>query len=208
MAHAIVVFPGGVGTAEEILYLLGILLSKSNSDIEVPVVFTGPQSSAAYFEQMHHFVGATLGPRAQALYSIVIGAPERVADRIVAGIERVRDNRDDYDQPYFFNWQLEIELDFQKPFYATHQEMFELELHRNQPVDQLAVNLRRAFSGIVGGNVRESGIRAVQQHGPYEIGGEENIIAALDELLRNFIAEGRMKLSDPLHYVPCYRIVA
>ena len=31
MAHAIIVFPGGVGTAEEILYLLGILLSPVNA---------------------------------------------------------------------------------------------------------------------------------------------------------------------------------
>ena len=30
MAHGIVVFPGGVGTAEEILYLLGVLLAPEN----------------------------------------------------------------------------------------------------------------------------------------------------------------------------------
>jgi predicted Rossmann-fold nucleotide-binding protein len=31
MAHGIIVFPGGVGTAEEILYLLGILLREENA---------------------------------------------------------------------------------------------------------------------------------------------------------------------------------
>ena len=30
LGHGIVVFPGGVGTAEEILYLLGILLHPDN----------------------------------------------------------------------------------------------------------------------------------------------------------------------------------
>jgi len=41
LAHAIVVFPGGVGTAEEILYLLGILLNEKNQDVPLPLIFTG-----------------------------------------------------------------------------------------------------------------------------------------------------------------------
>src|SRR4029450_6187300 len=41
-AHAIVVFPGGAGTAEEILYLLGILLDPANAEQPLPVIFTGP----------------------------------------------------------------------------------------------------------------------------------------------------------------------
>lgn len=208
LAHAIVVFPGGVGTAEEILYLLGILLRAGNRDTELPVVFTGPAPSAGYFEQLNEFIGATLGQRAQALYSVVIDDPETVADQVFSGIELVRDNRDDYDQPYFFNWQLEIPLEFQAPFQATHESMARLALHRDQPIDQLAVNLRRAFAGIVGGNVREAGVREVREKGPYQIGGEPRIIGALDRLLQSFVAQGRMKLTDPLHYVPCYRIVA
>ena len=44
-----------------------------------------------------------------------------------------------------------------------------LELHRDQPAHSLAVNLRRAFSGIVAGNVREAGIARVEKHGPFEL---------------------------------------
>ncbi len=67
-AHAIIVFPGGAGTAEEILYLLGILLDPANADQPLPVVFTGPPSAAEYFGQIDHFIGATLGRcRAQPL---------------------------------------------------------------------------------------------------------------------------------------------
>ena len=58
-----------------------------------------------------------------------------------------------------------------------------LELHRDQPAHSLAVNLRRAFSGIVAGNVREAGIRLVEKHGPFELRGDPKIIAALDTLL-------------------------
>ena len=32
VAHAIIIFPGGAGTAEELLYILGIMLSEENKD--------------------------------------------------------------------------------------------------------------------------------------------------------------------------------
>jgi hypothetical protein len=68
--------------------------------------------------------------------------------------------------------------------------------------------LRRAFSGIVAGNVREAGIARVEKHGPFELRGDPKIIAALGALLQAFVTERRMRLSDPSAYVPCYRIVA
>ena len=43
------VFPGGVGTAEEILYLLGILLREENAELPFPLILTGPVASAPYF---------------------------------------------------------------------------------------------------------------------------------------------------------------
>ena len=43
LSHGIVVFPGGVGTAEEILYLLGILLEPANAAQPLKVVLTGPE---------------------------------------------------------------------------------------------------------------------------------------------------------------------
>src|SRR5690606_38616068 len=46
MAHGVVVFPGGVGTLEEILYLLGLLLDPDNAAQPLPVILTGPESSA------------------------------------------------------------------------------------------------------------------------------------------------------------------
>ena len=41
--HAFVVFPGGVGTAEEIFYLVGLLLRDSNRQMLFPLIFTGPE---------------------------------------------------------------------------------------------------------------------------------------------------------------------
>src|SRR5438046_5127391 len=65
VGHGIVVFPGGAGTAEEILYILGILMHPDNADMPFPLVFTGPESAVDYFRQIDQFIGATLGKEAQ-----------------------------------------------------------------------------------------------------------------------------------------------
>src|SRR5690606_8319364 len=72
LAHAIVVCAGGVGTGEESLYLLGLLLNPANRTIPLPVVFTGPESSRYYFVRRHAFIGETLGEDAQRCYKIII----------------------------------------------------------------------------------------------------------------------------------------
>src|SRR5690606_32390999 len=113
LAHAIVVFPGGVGTAEEILYLLGILLNERNRDVPLPLIFTGPASSRYYMERLHEFIGETLGEAAQSKYKIILNDPPAVAREVAAGLEVVRASRAKTDDAYFFNWQLEIGLDFQ-----------------------------------------------------------------------------------------------
>jgi len=206
MAHGIVIFPGGVGTAEEILYLLGVLLAPENEHEQLPVVFTGPVESRPYFERLHEFIEVTLGAAATGRYRVILGDPAAVAEAIVQGLHRVRDVRAERDEPYYFNWRLHIDLDFQRPFHATHDAMAALQLTADQPVHHLAVNLRRAFSGIVAGNIRESGIRSIEEHGPFELTGDRAILGALDRLLRDFIAQRRMRIADPANYLPCYRL--
>jgi hypothetical protein len=85
--------------------------------------------------------------------------------------------------------------------------MRRLALHRDQPQHLLIANLRRAFSGIVAGNVKEKGIAAIEALGPFELSGDPVVMELLDELLRGFVAAGRMKLPGST-YTPCYRIVA
>ncbi len=204
MAHAIVVFPGGVGTAEEILYLLGILLTPENEHVHLPLVFTGPISSRRYFERMNDFIGKTLGPKAQQRYKVILGDPPAVAAEVARGLEKVKERRAAADTAYFFNWALNVGLDFQRPFDATHESMRGLELHGDQSPDRLALNLRRAFSGIVAGNVRAAGIAQVEKHGPFELRGDPYVIGELGALLKEFVAAGRMRLTGA--YVPCYRI--
>jgi pyrimidine/purine-5'-nucleotide nucleosidase len=205
-AHAIVVFPGGAGTAEEILYLLGLLLDPANAEQPLPVIFTGPPSAADYFAQIDRFIGATLGPSAQKRYKIVIGDAAQAAREVARGVDAVRDFRRSRSDAYNFNWLLKIQPDFQRPFDPTHEAMARLELRRDLPTHVLAANLRRAFSGIVAGNVKEQGVHAIEAHGPFELHGDREIMTLMDELLAAFVAQRRMKIAG--EYKPCYRIVS
>lgn len=207
LAHGIVVFPGGAGTAEEIFYLLGILLDPHNARQPFPVVLTGPRRSAGYFEQIRTFLTGTLGPEAAQRLRIIIDDPAEVARAMVRGLEDVRDFRRAKSDSYGFNWLLRVGPDFQQPFEVTHESMRSLRLKRDQPVHEFAADLRRAFSGIVTGNVKQHGIQAIERHGPFELVGEPEVMRMLDELLSAFVAQQRMKLPGSV-YKPCYRIVA
>ena len=88
----------------------------------------------------------------------------------------VRDYRKSQGDAYYFNWTLKIDNDFQQPFVPTHENMASLDLHLNQPTQQLAANLRRAFSGIVAGNVKDEGIQAIKQHGRFILSGEPTLM--------------------------------
>lgn len=206
IGHAVVVFPGGVGTTEELLYLLGILMHPDNAGHPLPLILTGPAESADYFEAVDRFVGVTLGPAAQSLYRIVIDDPAAVARELKRCMETVREFRREGRDAFYFNWQLRIDHSFQAPFAPTHAAMRSLSLHTGQPAHQLAANLRRVFSAIVAGNVKEQGIRAVEQLGPFEIHAEAGMLEAMDELLQGFVAQQRMKLQG--EYTPCYRLVS
>jgi len=203
--HAFIVFPGGVGTAEEILYLLGILLHPENQHIPFPVIWTGPGSAKEYFKLIDDFIGKTLGPEAQAKYEIVIDSPERVARQIRQGVHEVTDYRKSTNDAYYFNWGIHIDKSFQEPFEPTHENMRKLNLTANQPIYQLAANLRRAFSGLVSGNVKPDGIRAIEEYGPFEIQGDAKIMKLFDKLLVTFAKQNRMKLPGS-SYHPCYKI--
>jgi predicted Rossmann-fold nucleotide-binding protein len=207
LAHGIVVFPGGAGTAVEILYLAGILLDPANSKQPFPVVLTGPRDSEEYFERIGQFIAGTLGVEATRRFSIIIDDPPEVARRMVRGMQEVREFRRQHSDSYNFNWLLSIQPVFQQPFEVTHASMRALHLSREQPLHELAANLRRAFSGIVTGNVKELGIQAIERHGPYELAGDPTVMRLLDELLAAFVAQRRMRLPGST-YRPVYRLVA
>ncbi len=205
VGHGIIVFPGGVGTAEEILYLLGVLMHPDNRDMPFPLIMTGPASAEPYFRKIDEFVGATLGEAARRRYEIVIDDSRKVARLMNGNLGEVLDFRNEHGDAYFFNWRLKIDDDFQRPFIATHAAMRNLDITEDLPTHELAANLRRVFSGIVSGNVREDTAATIEREGPFELRGSRRIMGLLDGLLGEFVAQHRMKISRG-DYEPCYVI--
>lgn len=204
--HGIVVFPGGVGTAEEIFYLLGLLLHPENKDRFMPLVFTAPAVSKSYFETIDAFIGLTLGAEAQSKYQIIIDDQVEVARAMSNGMQRVMDQRRDGKDAYYYNWSLTVPNEFQQPFFPSHENMAGLNLQANQSAFDMAVNMRSMFSGLVAGNVKAEGLQAIAEHGNYQINGDREIMDALDALLISFAEQGRMKINAE-QYKPCYEIV-
>ncbi|QTH73140.1 nucleotide 5'-monophosphate nucleosidase PpnN [Pseudoalteromonas xiamenensis] len=207
VAHGIIIFPGGAGTAEELLYLLGIMLHPENAKQKLPVILTGPKESKAYFEELAKFIEKTLGKEALGKFEIIVDDPVQVAQKLKEAMPKVREYRKNEGDAYYFNWTLKIEHEFQMPFAPTHENMANLDLHLEQEKQQLAANLRRAFSGIVAGNVKDEGLRAIKQFGPYELHGDKTLMVEMDKLLQAFVEQGRMKLPGS-KYIPCYKINA
>ena len=208
LGHGVVVFPGGVGTAEEILFILGVLLNPANREAPFPLIFSGPESAREYFDEIDRFIGLTLGEATRQLYRVIIADPVAVAREMTRGIDLVRDWRVHVNDAFYYNWLLEIQPEFQQPFEPTHEAMATLDISRDLKPHELAANLRRLFSGIVAGNVKPQGVRAIRERGPFEIRGESDVLEALDQLLRRFVAQNRMKLPGGAGYTPCYRIVS
>ena len=132
VAHCIVVFPGGAGTAEEVLYLLSVLMHESNKDAPYALILTAPEEKKDFFKALDKFIRATLGEAATEYYQIINGDPERVAKAAKRGIERVRKHRMKTQDAYGFNWDLTVEHDLQMPFHPTHEAMAALNLRRDQ----------------------------------------------------------------------------
>ena len=203
MGHALIVFPGGPGTAEELLYILGIKLCRENRHNPIPLILTGNEKSRPYFEALDNFLRKCFGDEISRNYRIIINDPDAVAEEVKNGLENALDHRTLIHDSYCYNWSLYVPDDLQHPFEVTHENMAALNLHHDQEPQLLAAALRRAFSGIVTGNVKEHGIRLVEKQGPFTLHGDQDIIESMDKLMRDFIAQGRILLSNR-EYKPCY----
>ena len=91
---------------------------------------------------------------------------------MVQSFEQVRAFRRKHNDSYNFNWLLRVPYELQQPFVVRTPRCARWNCTRAQPLHLLASNLRRAFSGIVTGNVKENGVAAIERLGPYELSGD------------------------------------
>jgi len=73
---------------------------------------------------------------------------------------------------------------------TNEKHAIRFELGKDHAGAHLAAICVRAFSGIVAGNVKEAGVKAIEKHGPFEIRGDRAIVSALDTLLTGFVRNG------------------
>lgn len=207
LGHGIVIFPGGVGTLEEVLYILGVLAHPGNRNLPFPVFLVGAAVSREYLSALDRFLVTALGDGISNLYEIIIDDPQLVASKMAVKMQEIRRFRRRHRDAYYYNWRLTIPQVFQFPFDPTHQNMASLNLHPKQEVYQLAANLRCAFSGLVAGNVKKTTMDAVSRQGPFNLKGDADLVANMDKLLRYFVSQQRMSL-DGGGYIPCYTLSA
>ena len=203
LCHGIVVFPGGAGTAEEILYLLGILLDPENADQPLPVVFTGPARGADYFRQ----IDASSAPRSARSAAALLDRHRRPGPgraRDAARLDAVRHSRRRASDAYNYNWLLRIPRSSSsrsrsptKPWRSSKLTMDQPARAGREPAARVLRHRRRQRQG-----TRHPPIEEI---GPVRNARAPEIAGPLDELLRAFVAQRRMKLAG--EYRPCYRIV-
>ncbi|MCK5881284.1 MAG: DUF3412 domain-containing protein [Sinobacterium sp.] len=207
MAHVLVVFPGGVGTAEEVLYILSIKMQEENQDMLLPLYFAAESSNAEYFEKLDNFLVACLGEGVRQHYTVHLGDPKGLAKTIKQDMYQVKLHRSAHADAYSYNWQLHIPEGLQYEFEPTHENMANLALCKNDNVATLAMQLRAAFSGIVAGNVKPWAVEAVKEHGVFQLTADTHIASELNSLLKSFVAQKRMSLMDA-EYKPCFEVIS
>ena len=203
LGHTLIIFPGGPGTAEELLYILSIKLHPENKHNFIPLILTGNKQSEEYFKALEDFLITCFGKEITRYYDLIIDDPVAVANKVKKNNESVFDHRTITHDSYCFNWTMKIPYELQIANTVTHEFMSSLDLTKNQEDWKLAANLRSAFSGIVAGNVKDYGIQAVKEKGPFSLHGDKLIIDELGKLLENFIKQHRILLSQK-EYKPCY----
>lgn len=205
LGHGIVIFPGGAGTVEEFIYLIGILMNPKNKNMKLPVILTGGEESREYINKIDAFIGKTLGDEAKKYYKICFNEFD-VARIMSEDIKEVKKSRIESEEAFYYNWGIEIDRSYQLPFSIDHKTISEIEISHGIPKHELACNLRKIFSVIVAGNIKPEGIKYIRENGPFVINGDNEILKLLDDLLNDFVIHGRMKLPSEKKYEPCYII--
>jgi predicted Rossmann-fold nucleotide-binding protein len=202
LGQGVIVFPGGVGTLEEISYVLSILTHSRNQGVPFPLIFTGPESARPYWAALEDFLTKFFGPEVKRFYRLIVGDPEQTVLEINKGLLAVKIHRDRRREAYYFNTGLHVPFLVQEPFTADHETVARTVLESGQSPSQRAGLLRRVFSAVVSGNVRPEGIKAVEAQGPFRLRGDRALVSAVDGLLSELAAQGRMSKSGP--YRPSY----
>ncbi len=192
VGHGFIVFPGGVGTLEELLYLLVIRLSPKNKNISFPLILTGPSSSKDYFKSIENFLEKMFGQEIKQYYQVIVGDAEEVSYKIKKEINQTLEFRKSNEDSFSFNWSLYVPYGLQETFHPSYDEIEKIFIHSKQNKMELAIDLRKIISSIVAGNVKRNFVKIISEKGPFKIKGEKTYLLAINEILEMFTLQKRM----------------
>lgn len=211
-----VFFPGGTGTFEELLYVLAVLMESKNQGIHYTFLMAGDETKREYYDIILKTLEKTLGAevleQTRIRERICIGKPEEVAKRIVQVAEEAQKARkiemlhkNDPNIRLDFHGGIHIPSALRTPYKYTRENAAKLKLHREQsPSDQIA-ELRRFTYNVTLACVSDTERADIQKNGPFEVRGDPQFVHAIDDLMRFFVATGRMNGGE---YIQPYKIVA
>ncbi len=197
LGHGYVIFPGGVGTLEEIFYILAIFLDPANDHLSshLRFILTGPESSKDYLHLIHRFIGTVLGEPALNKFVTIIGSPEAVGIELEQMTAAVRAARiDDVD---YFCWALHIDWALRNPFETSHESAKRINLGEER-LHLRAAEFRNFFSLIVAGSIKADCVQAIQEIGSnYKIPVPTRFAPIVEELMAALKAQERLKSMLP-----------
>ena len=195
-AHRGRIHPGGAGTAEELLTMLGVLSHPANADIAYPLDLV-ERPDGDYMRHLTDWLRTCFGDALDHLFSVH-------QDSARAYAEHVHGTNAELDWTELWNDRLYFPPEMQQPFQVTFASMEGLDLSRDQSPFQLLVNLRRFFSALVYLAVKFPDEAEAWGGELPRIHGDPDILRATDDLIRWFDAAGRMQLHG--EYRRPYRI--
>jgi hypothetical protein len=208
MSRASLMFPGGVGTLEEILTILWIKMHPKNKGIRFPIYFCQPLQSGDYFKNILDFLRLCFDVDFKEAGHVNYYLSESL-DKTNPDLDPKRAAYDLYEEmkvneqynqkrlanaseKYFplWDWEIYFPEALQKPLVIEHNFVESLRFDRKMPMEDLFFSLRSLSSALVETNVRDR--KYLDKHGPFKLRGEPAILKAIDRLFESFAREGRM----------------
>lgn len=198
-----VIFPGGTGTFEEMLYVLAVLMEEKNRDKHYTFLMVGDETKREYYDIVTKTLEKALGPeileQADLRNRICIGKPKFVAQRILREVEKAQYARRremlrtqiDANVRMDFHGDIHIPSGLREPFRVTRENVAALQLDREQSPAHTIVNLRRFVYSVTCACISKEK-EDVRENGPFRVSGDPEFTAGVDELMKYFAASGRM----------------
>jgi predicted Rossmann-fold nucleotide-binding protein len=191
------IHPGGTGTMEELMTFLGMKIHKKNEGLVYPFDLV-ERPDGNYMKRLEQFFRTCFADAIDGLFSFHVESPDDYQKHLLK-IDKQLDSRQVWNDKLF------VPLEIQTPFEVSFESMQALDLTREQEPFQLIVNLRRFFSGMVHLVVKNPKVVESWGRERPKIKGDKKIIQEVDDLVRWFNDNKRLKMQLKLDKLP-YRI--